>query len=148
MRLKWTDKQQRYHHGIGTSTTTYSQASNHYPLSHTQMQAPQQHMPQTFTHVPQGQPQQQHLHHSQQDFQQTFTQPHAPAQHQFLACCQSSPYNSSSSSPYNKLSQVQSSSTRNKAANKLHKNKHHTAHIPLSRGSCSHHSQTLGERAA
>ena len=80
MRLKQSEKQQRYHHGMGTSTAAYSQASNHYPLSHTQMQAPQQEMLQAFIQVPQGQQQQQHLHHSQQHFQQTFTQPHAPAQ--------------------------------------------------------------------
>ena len=91
MRLKRSDKQQRYHHGKGTSTAAYSQASNQYPLSHTQMQAPEQQMPQTFTQVPQGHPQQQHLHHSQQHFQQTFTQLHAPAQHQFLSMLSEQP---------------------------------------------------------
>ena len=85
MGLKQSDKQQRCHLGMGTRSTPYSHPSNHYPLSHTQMQAPQEQMPQTFTQVPQGQPQQKHLHHSQQHFQQTFTQPHAPAQHQFLS---------------------------------------------------------------
>ena len=34
MRLKWSDKQQRYRHGMGKSTAAYSQASNQYPLSH------------------------------------------------------------------------------------------------------------------
>ena len=34
-RLKQSDKQQRYNHGMDTSTAAYSQASNHYPLSHT-----------------------------------------------------------------------------------------------------------------
>ena len=59
------------------STTAYSQASNQYPVSRAQMQAPPQQMPQTFTQVPQRHPQQQHLQHSHH-FQQTFTQPHAP----------------------------------------------------------------------
>ena len=60
MRLKRRDKQQqRYQHGMGTSmaqTVTYSQAStsHHYPVSHTQMQAPYQQMQQTFTHVTHG----------------------------------------------------------------------------------------------
>ena len=87
MRLKRRDKQQqRYQHGMGTSmaqTITHSQAStsHHYPVSHTQMQAPHQQIQQTFTHVPQGLAQQQ-FQQSQQHFQQTFTQPHAPAQHQ------------------------------------------------------------------
>ena len=100
MRLKCRDKQQqRYQHAIDTSmamTVTYSQAStsHQYPLSHTQMQAPQQQMQQTFTHIPQALPQQQHLQHSQHHFQQTFTQAHAPAQqhiHGFhsKACSQS-----------------------------------------------------------
>ena len=84
MRLKRRDKQQqRYQHrkGMSMAQTTYSQAStsHHYPVSHTQMQAPHQQMQQTFIHVPQGLPQQ-HLQHSQQHFQQTFTQLHAPAQ--------------------------------------------------------------------
>ena len=39
MRLKRSDKQQRYNHAMGMSTAAYSQASNQYPLSHTQMQA-------------------------------------------------------------------------------------------------------------
>ena len=52
MRLKRSDKQQRYHH----CTAAYSRASNQYPVSDTQMQAPPQ--------VPQGHPQQQHLQHS------------------------------------------------------------------------------------
>ena len=87
MKLKRRDKQQqRYQHGISTSmaqTVTYSQAStsHHYPVSHTQMQAPHQQMQQTFTHVPQELSQQQ-LQHSQQHFQQTFTQPYAPTQQQ------------------------------------------------------------------
>ena len=87
IRLKRRDKQQqRYQHGMGTSmaqTITYSQVSmsHHYPVSHTQMQAPHQQMQQTFTHVLQGLSQQQ-LQHSQQHFQQTFTQPHTPAQQQ------------------------------------------------------------------
>ena len=56
MRLRRTDKQQqRYQHGIGTNVAqsiTYSQAlmSHHYPVSHTQMQAPHEQMHQTFTH--------------------------------------------------------------------------------------------------
>ena len=64
MRFKRRDKQhQMYQHTIGTSmakTAMYSQAltSHQYPLSHNQMQAPQQQM------------------------QQTFTQAHAPAQQQ------------------------------------------------------------------
>ena len=37
MRLKRSEKQQRYHHGMGTNTATYSQASNQYPVLHTQM---------------------------------------------------------------------------------------------------------------
>ena len=41
--LKRSDKQQRYHPGMGMSTAAYSQASNHYPLSHTQMKAPHLH---------------------------------------------------------------------------------------------------------
>ena len=41
MRLKRSDKQRRYHHGMGKNTAVYSQASNQYPLCHTQMQAPQ-----------------------------------------------------------------------------------------------------------
>ena len=79
MRLKHRDKQQqRYQHGMGMSmalTVTYSQAltSHYYPVPHTQMQAPHQQMQQTFTYVTQE--------HSQQHFQQTLTQPHAPAQH-------------------------------------------------------------------
>ena len=74
MRLKHRDKQQqRYQHGMGTSmaqTVIYSQAlmSHHYPVSHTQMQAPHHQMQQTFTHVPQGLAQQQ-LQQSQQHFQ-------------------------------------------------------------------------------
>ena len=88
MRLKCRDKQQqRYQHRISTSmsqTVSYSQAlaSHHYPVSHTQMQAPHQQMQQTFTHVTQGLLRQQ-LQYSQQHFQQTFTQLHAPAQQQF-----------------------------------------------------------------
>ena len=84
MRLKGSDKQQRYHHGMGMSTVVYSQSSNQYPwpVSHTQMQALLQQIPQTFTQVPQRHPEQQHLQHSQQHFQQTFTQPHAPVQQQ------------------------------------------------------------------
>ena len=60
MRLKRRDKQQqRYQHGISMSmvqTVSYSQAltSHHYPVSHTQMEARNQQMPQTFKHVPQG----------------------------------------------------------------------------------------------
>ena len=50
------------------------------PHTSTQMQAPLQQMPQTFTQVPQGHPQQQHLQHSQQHFQQTFTQPQIQGQ--------------------------------------------------------------------
>ena len=74
-----------YQHAIGmimAQTATYSQASfsHQYPLSHTQMQTPQQQIQQTFTHVLQALPQQQHLQHSQQHFQQTFTQAYAPAQ--------------------------------------------------------------------
>ena len=55
MRLKRRDKQQqRYQHRISMSmaqTVTYSQAltSHHYPVSHTQMQAPHQQMQQTST---------------------------------------------------------------------------------------------------
>ena len=66
MRLKHRDKQQSM-----AQTATYSQVStsHQYRLSHTQMQAPQQQMQQTFTHVPQAFPQQQHLQHSQQHFQ-------------------------------------------------------------------------------
>ena len=75
MRLKRSDKQQTYYHRMGMSTTVSSQASNHYPVSHTQMQAQPQQMPQTFTQVPLGHPQQQHSQHSQQHCQQTFTQP-------------------------------------------------------------------------
>ena len=81
MRLKHRDKQhQRYQQGFSMSmaqTITYSQAStsHHYPVSRTQIQAPHQLMP-TFTQVPQGLPQQ--LLH----FQQTFTEPQAPAQQQ------------------------------------------------------------------
>ena len=92
MRLKCRDKQQqRYQHGTGTSmaqTVTYSQAltSHHYPVSHTQMQAPHHQMQQTFKHIPQGLAQQ-HLQQSQQHFQQTFTQPHAPAQQQIHGHC-------------------------------------------------------------
>ena len=37
MRLKQSEKQQRYHHRMGTNTATYSQASNQYQVSHTQM---------------------------------------------------------------------------------------------------------------
>ena len=87
MRFKHRDKQQqRYQHGMATSTAqtiTYSQAltSHHYPVSHTQMQAPHHQMQQTFTHVLQGLAQQQ-LQQSQQHFQQTFTQLYAPAQQQ------------------------------------------------------------------
>ena len=88
IRLRRRDKQQQmYQHPIGTSlaqTAMYSQAStsHQYPLSHTQMQAAQQQMQQTFTHVPQVLPQQHHVQHSQQHFQQTSTQSHAPAQQQ------------------------------------------------------------------
>ena len=105
MRLKQSDNQQRYHHGMGTNTATHSQASNNYPLPHTQMQAPLQQMPQTFTQVPQGQPQQQHLQHSQQHFQQTFTQPIQQRQES------SSPYNSSRLSPYSSSSSIYNSSS-------------------------------------
>ena len=82
MRLKQSDKVPRYHNGMDTSTAMYSQALNQYPMLHTQMEAPLQQIPQTFTQVPQGHPQQQHLQHSQKHFQQTFTQPHAPVQQQ------------------------------------------------------------------
>ena len=67
IRIKRRNKQQqRYQHTISTSmahTATYSQASNscQYSLSHTQMQASQQQMLHTFTHVPQALPQQQHV---------------------------------------------------------------------------------------
>ena len=58
MRLKRRDKQQqRYQHGMGTGmaqTVSYSQASmsHHYSVSHTQMDAQNQQMQHTFTHVP------------------------------------------------------------------------------------------------
>ena len=85
MRLKPRDKQQqRYQHEHGPDRHLQP-GLDITPLPcgpNTQMQAPHQQMQQTFTHVPQGLPQQQHLQHSQQHFQQIFTQPHAPAQQQ------------------------------------------------------------------
>ena len=86
MRFKRRDRQQqRFQHAPGTSmaqTATYSRAltSPQYPLSHTQTQATQPQMQETFTHIPQSLPQQQHLQHVQQHFQQIFIQTHGPAQ--------------------------------------------------------------------